>query len=528
MVLLGGAATDWLSPSSGVIVEKAWIVDGVTYPEGTQPSQFVAGLYINGVSLPWGVGVGIPSLERETPISVDETTTIEAQHCSVVSKRVTSVNGGSANASLPFDPVIPSGEDWVIKITNTVACEPSAVLDKSAGMESVDSSGDVITYTLTARALGGLTLTDVVITDPHPGLSALSCSPDQPATLESYAVLTCTATYTVTQADLDSLVVENVATATGTPPGQRPVTEYALESVATVQLPVIEVAKAADVTSVDAAGDVIKYKIDAVNAGNVTLSDVSITDPLASAPALSCTPHQPAMLTPGERLTCTTAYTVTAADIEAGGVRNTATAIGSPPGRRPVSATSAATVPVVAEKVPPSSPRDVRMQPGDRRITATWASPTSPGSSAITGYKVTASPGGAICATSGLSCVVTGLTNGQPYTISVVALSPAGESPPAFSSAVAIPKPYVRVGVKAVRDQSRLRIDVNPNMGKGYWTFQVQRQNARGSWKPLKTYKTQGTKETRTINLPKGTYRVVVRAKYGFAETASSPVYLKR
>ena len=39
---------------------------------------------------------------------------------------------------------------------------------------------------------------------------------------------------------------------------------------------------------------------------------------------------------------------------------------------------------------------------------------------------------------------------------------------------------------------------------------------------------TQGSKETRTINLPKGTYRVVVKAKYGYAETPSAPVYLKR
>ena len=49
-----------------------------------------------------------------------------------------------------------------------------------------------------------------------------------------------------------------------------------------------------------------------------------------------------------------------------------------------------------------------------------------------------------------------------------------------------------------------------------------------GSWKSLKSYKTHGSRETRTINLPKGTYRVVVRAKYGFAETPSAPVYLKR
>jgi hypothetical protein len=84
------------------------------------------------------------------------------------------------------------------------------------------------------------------------------------------------------------------------------------------------------------------------------------------------------------------------------------------------------------------------------------------------------------------------------------------------------------VKAKATSGKSKLRVDVNPNKGKGYWTFQVQRQQADGSWKPLKTYKTQGSKETRTINLPKGTYQVVVNAKYGYQGTTSAPVYLKK
>lgn len=90
------------------------------------------------------------------------------------------------------------------------------------------------------------------------------------------------------------------------------------------------------------------------------------------------------------------------------------------------------------------------------------------------------------------------------------------------------PAPNATVKVKAIGNKSKLRVDVNPNRGKGFWTFQVQKQQADGSWMPLKTYKTLGAKETRTVNLPKGTYRVVVKAKYGYRETASDPVMLKR
>ena len=84
------------------------------------------------------------------------------------------------------------------------------------------------------------------------------------------------------------------------------------------------------------------------------------------------------------------------------------------------------------------------------------------------------------------------------------------------------------VKVKPRSGKSKLFVDVNPNKGSGYYTFQVQKKRTNGTWKPLKTYRTKGSKETRTINLPKGTYQVVVRAKYGFAETTSKSVNLKR
>ena len=49
-----------------------------------------------------------------------------------------------------------------------------------------------------------------------PGLSAISCPS---TTLAAQATETCTATYSTTQADVDSGSVTNSATAQGTPPG---------------------------------------------------------------------------------------------------------------------------------------------------------------------------------------------------------------------------------------------------------------------------------------------------------------------
>jgi hypothetical protein len=84
------------------------------------------------------------------------------------------------------------------------------------------------------------------------------------------------------------------------------------------------------------------------------------------------------------------------------------------------------------------------------------------------------------------------------------------------------------VVVKPVRSRSRLAVNVNPNRGRGYWVFTVERKRADGSWAALRTYRTKGTKETRTLDLKRGTYRVQVRAKYGYGATTSRPVALVR
>ena len=68
-----------------------------------------------------------------------------------------------------------------------------------------------------------------------------------------------------------------------------------------------------------------------------------------------------------------------------------------------------------------------------------------------------------------------------------------------------------------------LHINVNPNKGRSYWRFRVERLTGTGRWAAKKTYRTHGSKEVRTINLKKGTYRVVVLAKHGHQRTTSRP-----
>jgi hypothetical protein len=76
----------------------------------------------------------------------------------------------------------------------------------------------------------------------------------------------------------------------------------------------------------------------------------------------------------------------------------------------------------------------------NQSVKVSWTAPTSDGGSPVTGYTVTAAPGGATCTTTGaLSCTVIGLTNGTPYTFIVTATNAIGTSDPSAPSAAVTP-----------------------------------------------------------------------------------------
>jgi hypothetical protein len=134
------------------------------------------------------------------------------------------------------------------------------------------------------------------------------------------ASLDCTASHTITQADLDAGSFYNQACVDDGANGAA----QACADVTTpgTQTPAITLDKASTTTTVTQVGQVVPYTYLVTNTGNITLTGVTVTDDKVAT--VSC---PKTTLTPGESMTCTGSYTVTSGDFSAGGnLTNVATA----------------------------------------------------------------------------------------------------------------------------------------------------------------------------------------------------------
>jgi Zn-dependent metalloprotease/fibronectin type 3 domain-containing protein len=115
----------------------------------------------------------------------------------------------------------------------------------------------------------------------------------------------------------------------------------------------------------------------------------------------------------------------------------------------------------VTPRTVPGAPTAVSATPGNAQVVVSWTAPASNGGSAITGYTVTASPGGASVSTAGAtSGTVSGLANGTAYTFTVTATNSAGTSLASSPSAAVTPRtvptvPGAPTGVTAMPDNAQ-------------------------------------------------------------------------
>ncbi|MCK2025729.1 DUF11 domain-containing protein [Microbacterium sp. SSW1-47] len=249
-------------------------------------------------------------------------------------------NTATASATDPAGDPAPTDDDSTT--TPAVPAAPALSFEKTAGApvdvnaNGITDEGDTIDYTFTVTNTGNVTLTDITVSDPKAG--TVTCDV---TTLAPGAVASCSAaTYTVTAEDEAAGEVANTATATGTEPGGDPVPSDpdSTTTPSEASAPGVTIDKTAgDPVDVNGngltdVGDTIAYSFTVTNTGNVPLADVGVNDPKVGTVTCDVT-----TLAPGEVATCTAApYTITQADVDAGGVENSATATGTPPGEDPV------------------------------------------------------------------------------------------------------------------------------------------------------------------------------------------------
>ena len=254
---------------------------------------------------------------------------------------------GDGNPSDPTVTTLPSAGSMLVTKTGTL----------NDGGDGTADVGDTITYAFTVSNTGNVTLTNITLSDAD---ATVSGGPIASLAVGASDNTTFTASHTLTQADIDSGSFTNSATATGSDPGGNPVVAVSDDPVNAANVDPdgdgnpsdptvtnlgasasIAVTKAGTLNDggdgVANIGDTITYAFTVTNTGNVTLSNITLSDADAT---ISGGPI--ASLAPGavNSTTFTGSHTLTQADIDAGSFTNTAIATGRDPGGNPVSGVS--------------------------------------------------------------------------------------------------------------------------------------------------------------------------------------------
>ena len=81
--------------------------------------------------------------------------------------------------------------------------------------------------------------------------------------------------------------------------------------------------------------------------------------------------------------------------------------------------------------------------------------------------------------------------------------------------------------MKAIKDKTRLRIDVGPDSATGSYEVYVQHWR-RNKWRKAVVVMTRGTRQRVVVDAKRGRYRAVLPAYGGVAQVVSNAVRLRR
>ena len=195
-------------------------------------------------------------------------------------------------------------------------------------------AGTVLTYTVTVRNTGNVTLRNVICDD---SMREIGRIPINRTELAPGVVASGTATHTVTQADVDAgAVVNSASSSADSPDASKVVSNRSTVSTSIESLPQLIVAKTAGRTHIPAdeerVGEVIPYSLTVSNTGNVTVSGIELDDELAAKSLkVDWGGNSSHTLAPGQSVPASASYAISDTDVDRGIVENTAQAGGKAP-----------------------------------------------------------------------------------------------------------------------------------------------------------------------------------------------------
>ena len=328
-----------ITGSDGTVKEKAAVGDTVTYTVTVENTGnvTVSNIVLTDSMMPEEKVPAAFTLAPGEDKSVEYTYTVTQADVDAGSFS----NTASAEGKDPKGGDVPADPQTVT--IDTVDAEPALTVTKAAVITDASGTrkekaavGDTVTYTVTVLNSGNVTVSSIDLTD---GMMPSSVKPDA-FTLVPGEDEDVTYTYTVTQADVDAGVIHNTAAAAGSDPKGGPVSDSDDEDVPTVDAePLLAVTKTASKASGAEVNDDITYTITVTNTGNVTVSNISLTDDPIDLSAVEVLVDgkapdgawQPFVLAPGASKTISYQYTVVQSDVDRGSIVNTAVAKGVDP-----------------------------------------------------------------------------------------------------------------------------------------------------------------------------------------------------
>ena len=303
------------------------------------PAQFtVSDSLIGTAPIDCGNNGNQPLAPNATLPPCTATYTIQPADLTAVSiANVATASGGGAGPSQPPAMAMINKSSTVVK---------ALTLTATANPVTYDQVGQIITFTYVIKNSGNVPLgpAQFTITDSLIGATPMNCGPADKtlAPNDPNSTVTCTATYTITQADLTAVSITNIATASGGGAGPSQAASATVNKSSTV-VKLLTLTTAANPLTYNQVDQIITFTYVIKNSGNVPLgpAQFTITDSLIGVAPMNCGPADKTLAPndPNSTVTCTATYTITQADLTAVSITNLATASGA--GAGPSQAASA-------------------------------------------------------------------------------------------------------------------------------------------------------------------------------------------